>query len=90
MERFVRHKKKTGYLYMGIGFAAMALIMLANSFHLLAHEEADNSVLITGFGAGIMWGAAAFACMRTYYKSNRMELPVLEERTYLPDDEKQE
>ena len=86
MERFVKQKRKTSYLYVGIGFAALALIMLISSLHSLAHGEAERSVLITGFGAGIMWGIAAFACMRAYYKFNRLELSLFEERSDSPDD----
>lgn len=84
MERFVKIKRKTAYLYVGIGFAAMAFIMLITSVHSLIHGE-KLSVLITGFGAGIMWGVAAFACMRIYYKANSPDLSMLEENTDSPD-----
>ena len=79
MERFVKIKRKTAYLYLGLVFAAMALLMMITSFHSLKRGE-NHSILITGFGAGIMWAAAAFACIRTYYKANRTELPLFDEK----------
>ena len=88
MERFVKIKRKTAYLYVGIGFAAMAFIMLTTSISSLMRGE-RLSVLITGFGAGIMWGIAAFACMRTYYKANGPDLSMIEmieEKTDSPID----
>ena len=78
MERFVKYKKKTVYLYLGLGFAAAALIMFVTSVLSAVHGE-KMSVLITGFGAGIMWGATAFVCLRTYYKINSSELSMFEE-----------
>ena len=78
MERFVKTKQKTVYLYLGLGFAAVSLIMIVTSV-LSAVKGEKASVLVTGFGAGIMWGAAAFFCFRTYYKANRSELFLLDE-----------
>ena len=77
MERYAKYKRKSIYLYIGLGFAVMALIMFITS--VLSAVRGDRaSVLITGFGAGIAWGTAAAACLRAYYRFNRSELSVLE------------
>lgn len=85
MERFVKIKRKTVYLYVGLGFAALAFIMLITSVNSLVRGE-KLSVLITGFGAAVMWGVAAFACMRIYYKANEPDLSTLEDKTDSPAD----
>lgn len=77
MERFVKTKQKTVYLYLGLGFAAVSLIMIVTSV-LSAVKGEKMSVQVTGFGAGIMWGAAAFVCFYTYYKANSLEISLLE------------
>ncbi len=76
MERYTKYKRKSSYLYFGLIFAALALLMIAVSVHEFMHGE-SFILRITGFGAGVMWGAAAFVCLRNYYKANLSELSSL-------------
>lgn len=85
MERYTKYKRKSSYLYFGLIFAALALLMLAVSVHEFIHDE-PFILRITGFGAGIMWGAAAFVCLRTYYKANMTELSSLGRKNISDDN----
>lgn len=73
MERFAKYKRRNGFLYIGLILAALALLMIAVSVHEFLHDE-PFILRITGFGAGILWGAAAFVCLRAYYRINLSEL----------------
>ncbi len=84
MERFAKYKRRNGYLYIGLVLAALALLMIAVSVHEFLHNE-PFILRVTGFGAGILWGVAAFVCLRAYYRINLSELSSLGRKTN-PDD----
>ena len=84
MERYTKYKRKSGYLYFGLIFAAAAMLMLVVSIHGSIHGG-PLIVRLTGIGAGIMWGVAAFICLKQYYVYNRAEINSLDNKNETPE-----
>ncbi len=84
MERYTKYKRKSGYLYFGLIFAAAAMLMLVVSIHGIIHGE-TLIVSTTGLGAGILWSVAAVICLRQYYIYNRAEIMSLDNAGETPD-----